>query len=281
MSGVTVEGTINQLVEMGFSKEKAEKALNKTGWSGAEAAMEWLLAHPDFDPNDDDDDDEEAAAAIQAAKDAEATPKVPLTEEEKAEKMKRMEELRVKKRAERIAREKADEQEREKTRVKEGKSMGDIKQKMADQEIIRNAEALRREKLETKAAKERVKAQIEADRQARKEKEMQERTGAAAPTVPAPTPATQMVQKTESGKYEETRIQMRLPDGSNIVQKFKAKEPLSAVRLYVDMNRKDGVSGSPAKLMTNFPKKIFSDEDYEAPLETLGLVPSAVVIVCK
>ena len=43
----------------------------------------------------------------------------------------------------------------------------------------------------------------------RKEKEMQERTGAAAPTVPAPTPATQMVQKTESGKYEETRIQVQ------------------------------------------------------------------------
>ena len=38
---------------------------------------------------------------------------------------------------------------------------------------------------------------------------MQERTGAAAPTVPAPTPATQMVQKTESGKYEETRIQVQ------------------------------------------------------------------------
>ena len=46
--------------------------------------------------------------------------------------------------------------------------MGDLKQKLADQEIIRNAEALRREKLETQAAKERVKAQIEADRKARK-----------------------------------------------------------------------------------------------------------------
>jgi len=277
-----VEGTINQLVEMGFSKEKAEKALNKTGWSGVEAAMEWLLAHPDFDPNDDDDEDEEAAAAaLEAAKNADATPKAPLTEEEKAEKLKRLEELRVKKRAEREAQEKADEQEKERKRVAEGKAMGDLKQKLADQEIIRNAERMRREKEETKAAKERVKAQIEADKKARKEREMQERTGAAASVAPAPTPASQMVQKTESGKYEETRIQMRLPDGTNIVQKFKAKEPLSAVRLYVDMNRKDGVSGAPAKLMTNFPKKIFSDEDYEAPLETLGLVPSAVVIVSK
>ena len=58
-------------------------------------------------------------------------------------------------------------QEKEKRRVQEGKAMGDLKQKMADQEIIRNAEALRREKLETQAAKERVKAQIEADRKAR------------------------------------------------------------------------------------------------------------------
>ena len=59
-------------------------------------------------------------------------------------------------------------QEKERRRVREGKSMGDLKQKLADQEIIRNAEALRREKLETQAAKERVKAQIEADRKARK-----------------------------------------------------------------------------------------------------------------
>ena len=46
--------------------------------------------------------------------------------------------------------------------------MGDLKQKLADQEIIRNAERMRREKEETKAAKERVKAQIEADKKARK-----------------------------------------------------------------------------------------------------------------
>ena len=57
-------------------------------------------------------------------------------------------------------------------------------------------------------------------------------------------------------------LQIRLPDGSNMVQKFKAKEPLSAVRVYVDLNRKDGLASAtgPAKLMTNFPKKIFSDE---------------------
>ena len=51
----------------------------------------------------------------QAAKNEDATPKAPLTEEEKAEKLKRLEELRVKKRAEREAQEKADEQVRIRT----------------------------------------------------------------------------------------------------------------------------------------------------------------------
>ena len=54
----------------------------------------------------------------------------------------------------------------------------------------------------------------------RKEREMQERTGAAA-AVPAPTPAAQMVQKTESGKYEETRIQV-LGERSSTPQFFIA-----------------------------------------------------------
>ena len=51
----------------------------------------------------------------QESKNAEETPKAPLTEEEKAEKLKRLEELRVKKRAEREAQEKADEQVRIRT----------------------------------------------------------------------------------------------------------------------------------------------------------------------
>ena len=45
----TVEETITQLKEMGFSEEKAKKALMMTGWKGVEPAMEWILAHPDDD----------------------------------------------------------------------------------------------------------------------------------------------------------------------------------------------------------------------------------------
>ena len=51
----TIEETIKTLQDMGFSEAQAKKALNKTGWSGIEAAAEWLLSHPD------DDGTEEAA----------------------------------------------------------------------------------------------------------------------------------------------------------------------------------------------------------------------------
>ena len=100
--------------------------------------------------------------------------------------MARLEELRVKKRAEREAREAKEALEREKRMREEGKGMTQLKKDMADQvrnnlpriaanhkviffqEIRRAAEERRREKRETQLAKERVKAQIEADRQARR-----------------------------------------------------------------------------------------------------------------
>ena len=44
--------------------------------------------------------------------------------------------------------------------------------------------------------------------------------------------------------------------------------------------RTDGASGQ-VKLMTNFPKKVFSDDDYDNSLENLGLVPSAVLMMTK
>jgi hypothetical protein len=150
-------------------------------------------------PDDDEDDAVEVVAE---------PPRI-LTEEEKAEKILKMEELRVKKRAEREEREKAEHHQKERMRVKDGKQMGAIKQQMADQELIKAAQDRRRDIQETQKAKDRVKAQIESDKQARREKEAQ-RTGTALPAAATvSTPPTQMVQKTESGKYEETRIQVR------------------------------------------------------------------------
>lgn len=78
--------------------------------------------------------------------------------------------------------------------------------------------------------------------------------------------------------YSNTRIQIRLLNGSTLVETFDVKEQLSAVRLFIQI--KQGLD-EPFGLMTNFPRKVYNDEDYEKPLETLGLVPSAVLIVTK
>ncbi len=61
----TVGAVLATLQEMGFSEDRAKKALNKTGWKGVEAAMEWLLAHPEGQDEEEDEDDEEMLQAQQ------------------------------------------------------------------------------------------------------------------------------------------------------------------------------------------------------------------------
>jgi len=269
---------MNMLLDMGFGNNRAVRGLQATGFKGVEPAMEWLLAHADDASLDDPFTEEEAG---EMKKELEAPPepeKKPLTEEEKAEKLARLEELRVKKRAERLEKEKQEAKEKEKRRIESGKDMGEIRQALAEQEIKKLADLRRREKEEEKKAKARVLAQIEADKAARRaEKESAKAGAAAAAAAPvAPAPAQPAVKK----DYTEARLQIRQTNGQALVHSFGVKEPLAAVRLYVEMNRTDGGAG-PVKFMTNFPKKVFADDDYENTLENLGLVPSAVLMVTK
>jgi len=270
----TVEETINTLKDMGFSEERAKKALNKTGWSGVEGAMDWLLNHPEGEGDDEEDPDEVMEVS------AESEPKTPLTAEEKAEKLKALEELRIKKRHEREEREKQEQIEKEKKRVEDGKNMSKLRQDLNDQEIRKIAEERKREKKETADAKRRVLEQIEADKRARQ----MEREAAKGNLTGIQNPNTQAAQESAppppKRNYDETKIQIRLQDGQKLEQTFKAKEPLSAVRVFIQLNS-PMLANNPIKLMTTFPRKVFSEEDYEKPLEVLGLCPSAVVILSK
>ena len=153
---------------------------------------------------------------------------------------------------------------------------------MADQEIRKIAEERIRDKKENQLAKERVKAQIEQDKKDRKEREAREKgeTSASSTSTVNPISSTTVPTATPSKDYSETRLQIRQLDGKPIVQTFKAKESLSAVRLYVQLNRQDQPGVAP-KLMTNFPKKSFLEEDYDKPLHALGLVPSAVLMISQ
>jgi len=265
------------LLDMGFSNNRAVRALRATGFKGTEPAVEWLFERAD-DPSLDEDFTEEEGAQIQQELEKPQEEKKPLTAEEKAEKLAKLEELRVKKRAEREAREKEEAKAKEKSRIESGKDMGEIRQALAEQEIKKLAALRRQEKEDDKKAKARVLAQIEADKAARKaEREAAAGKKPDSAPVAAPVAAAAPAPKKD---YTETRVQVRLPSGAPLVHAFGVKEPLSAVRLYVQMNRTDGGTGE-VKLMTSFPKKVFGDEDYDNTLENLGLVPSAVLIVTK
>ncbi|XP_017053118.1 UBX domain-containing protein 1 [Drosophila ficusphila] len=203
-----------------------------------------------------------------------------LTEEEKKAQLALIEEKLKQKRIEREEREKTEALQREKNRIKSGKDMTEAKRRMEELEMKKIVEQRKREKDEEKAARDRVRAQIEADKAARKAREQKElgnkepTPSVSSTTVSSPPAAV----KSPPRDYTETRIQVRLQDGSTLQETFNVKEQLSAVRVFIQM--KTGIE-SPFSLMTTFPRKLFAEEDYEKPLEVLGLVPSAVITMTK
>ena len=94
-----------------------------------------------------------------------------------------------------------------------------------------------------------------------------------------PAVSTPAVQPQEKKEYNECRIQIRLTDGKSIVQTFKANEQLAAVRLWIEMNRTDGVG--KFSLMQTFPRKIYDEDDMMRTLKDLGLVPASSLVITK
>ncbi|XP_073208226.1 UBX domain-containing protein 1 isoform X1 [Lepidochelys kempii] len=284
---------LESLIEMGFSQNRAEKALALTGNQGIEQAMDWLMEHendPDVDepyvppqghvlgteepPEGSTPEPVEARADRVEEGSAEGDDKHPLTEEEKREQTKRMMELIAQKQREREEREKRETIEREKQRRKQGQELSMIRQKLQEDEMKKMAEERRREKMEEKLAKQRVREKIERDK-AERVKKFGGGSSSQAPAEPAQeilVPSSPSQEPPTKREYDQCRIQVRLLDGTSLMQTFKAKEQLAAVRLYIELNRKDG--GEPFHLLTSFPRRIFTDEDMEKPLQELGLEPS-------
>ncbi|TRY54701.1 hypothetical protein DNTS_031236 [Danionella cerebrum] len=286
--------TLDSLLEMGFNKNRAEKAVAHTGNQGIERAMDWLMEHE----NDPDIDEPYVAPAGETPGSAEQSP-LPttetsdpnganaannslMTEEERKEQVKRLEELMKARQEERRERERQDEIDREKQRRKQGQELLQVRQKLQDDEMKKLADQRRKEKMEDKLAKQRVKDKIARDREerARKFGGGESSTDLSSPPFEAPTQSPSDNQGPPPAKkdYDDCRIQVRLLDGSTLTTVFKAQEPLAAVRVYVQMN---GANGQDFNLITPYPRRVYTDLDMEKPLRELGLVPSAVLVVTK
>ncbi|NP_001086224.1 UBX domain-containing protein 1-B isoform X1 [Xenopus laevis] len=283
---------LESLIEMGFSPSRAEKALSATGNQGIEPAMDWLVEH------EDDPDIKEPSVVIPEDSGTDTTDttdtqamdtsaeRLPLTEEEKEKQTKRMMELIAQKQKEREEREKRERIEQEKQRRKHGQELSAIKQRMQEQEMQKAAEDRRREKQEERLARERVREKIARDKADRARKfggaGSEPISPPAETSVPAtaPSPSSPVQEPPTKKEYDQCRIQVRLLDGSALSQTFRAREQLAAVRLYVELNWPGGPP-EPFSLLTSFPRRVFTEEDMEKPLQELGLVPTAVLIVAK
>ncbi|KAM3920554.1 UBX domain-containing protein 1 isoform 1-T2 [Leptodactylus fuscus] len=287
---------LESLIEMGFSPNRAEKAVAATGNQGIESAMDWLMEHeddPDIDeptvPDTKDDATEQDPQIMETGSqemDTSSGRSSSLTEEEKERQTKRMMELIAQKQQEREEREKRERIEQEKQRRRQGQELSAIRQKMQEQEMQKAAEDRRKEKQEERMARERVREKIARDKAERAKRYGGATSDPVSPPAESPLPAStpspsSPVQEPPTKKeYDQCRIQVRLLDGTALSQTFRAREQLAAVRLYVELNWPGGPEG-PFNLLTSFPRRVFTEEDMEKPLQELGLVPSAVLIVAK
>ncbi|GAA5931123.1 uncharacterized protein JCM15063_002549 [Sporobolomyces koalae] len=220
----------------------------------------------------------------------------PLTEEEKAEKLK---ELRIKMEEKRKVQAKKDAEEakaNEAIRRKGGKDAQQIKQELQLKEAEKAAIQRKKDKADEIAARKRIKDQIEADKRARAERTAREKalregrnpdlavealrnpTGATANASTSQQPVASTAAPADKKDYDQTaRLQLRVPNGPPIVHTAQGSDTLKQVSEFV--TSQTGIQ-NPG-FTSSFPRKTFGVQDLDKTLGELGLTPSAVLMVSE
>lgn len=181
---VVTKEVVDQLIEMGFTELRAQKALVKTSNSGIEGAINWLTEHLEDadidDPIEGEFDVKTQEELGQAAAEAMAGMGSNLTPEEKKAKL---DEMLAKARAKKLGTTVEEEKAKEKERRSAGKQMVQSKRELEEQQRKRDMEARKREKREFELERQKLREKLEADRQEKI------KNGLLKPAAPKPDPA--------------------------------------------------------------------------------------------
>ncbi|KGO68475.1 Ubiquitin-associated/translation elongation factor EF1B, N-terminal, eukaryote [Penicillium italicum] len=304
---------LDQLIEMGFDKERAQLAVTKTG--GLQGALQWLEDNQDksleeIQTQAKEAQDEEgpvlqpgeqprslvcnecdkkfrgqSQAEFHASKSghvdfAESTEEIaPLTEEQKKQRLTELREKLAAKRAGLSEQDKIDKKKNEEIRRKSTKESQDAKEELERKQLLKEAAKKKKEKQDEIDAKKRIKAKIEADKEERRlkaEKQRAERAGLAPPqpaASPAPTSSGPATSKPASA-YTETRLRFQSSKG-NILKTLPVDTTLFEVA--AALREHDGIEVQ--SFVQTFPKKVFDNEFFGETLKELGLVPSASLVI--
>lgn len=196
------------------------------------------------------------------------------TEDEKQEKIKKAMKLIEQKRIEKIEEEQRLEKEREIKRRKEGQEVQNLKKWQEDQELKQIKDDRIREKNEAKADRQRVLDQIEQDKKERAQR-FSIQTTPTEPKEPVTPPANSTPNSTVPNS---SRIQFKKPDGETEIVTFDSDMLFADLHLFV----KNDVLRATVKdffLATTFPRREFSQADFDKTLANLNLTPTAVLLI--
>ncbi|KAJ5281505.1 Ubiquitin-associated/translation elongation factor EF1B N-terminal eukaryote [Penicillium angulare] len=304
---------LDQLIEMGFDKERAELAVAKAG--GLQGALEWLETNQDksleeIKAEHAGEEDEEAPALkpgeearslvcndcgkqfrsqaqaeFHASKSqhvdfSESTEDIaPLTEEQKKERLNDLREKLAAKRAVQSEQDKVDQKKNEEIRRKSNKENQDAKEELERKQQAKETAAKKKEKQDEIDAKKRIRAKIEADKEERRRKAELERAARAgvAPPAPAAAPApitSGPVASKPASAYTETRLRFQTANG-NVMKTLPVETTLFEVA--AALKSEDGIEVQ--SFTQNFPRKVFGAEFFGETLKELGLTPSASLVV--
>lgn len=308
---------LSNLVDMGFTKEKAELALKKSG--NLTSAIDWLDKNSEKSISDLQAEDAAADAATDKENDnpaleagevarsmvcndcgkkfrgmsqaqfhaeksghddfsESAEELAPLTEEQKAAKLAEMRAALAAKRAGQAEEDKIAQRRNEEIRKKHTRESDDVKEELRKAEQIKEAKAKRQEKLDDAAAKQRIKDKIAADKLARKQKADEEKAMRANPGAYNPGAPVAAAAAAAPAKMSANHSEARLRLQTSSGNVMKTfPAETTLFEVAHAIAEENGVQAT--SFTQNFPKKVWEGTDFGMTLKEAGLVPSAALIV--